>query len=267
MRCEPALAERVLAELLELAPSGVEEDAGEEYVEFAVYGVSGELPTLPDLEAAAGEGLVDVSSTEVPDDWADRWRDFHEPTLVDDRVLVRPSWTEPREGVEVDVVVDPGQAFGTGAHPTTRMCIELLVELADAGAAAGPLADLGTGSGLLAIVAAKLGFAPVTACDRERAAIDAAAANARANGAALELSRLDVREDPLPAAKTVVANLTAPLLLAVAGRLRPTPGRLVCSGMLATEADRVAAAFARCGLAEWRRRESGGWAAISFVAP
>ena len=78
--------------------------------------------------------------------------------------------------------MDPGRAFGTGAHPTTRLCLELLLELEAAGEAAGPLTDLGTGSGVLAIAAAKLGWGPVTGYDHEPAAIEAARANADANG-------------------------------------------------------------------------------------
>ncbi len=98
VRCRPELAERVLAELVALAPEGVEEDRGDGYVEYAIYGAPGELPALPDLEAVAGDGLVEVTSTEVPDDWADRWQDFHRPLLVGGRLWVRPSWEEPREG-------------------------------------------------------------------------------------------------------------------------------------------------------------------------
>jgi ribosomal protein L11 methyltransferase len=142
VRCRPQLAERVLAELVQLAPGGVEEDQGDGFIEFAIYGAPGELPELPDLEAVAGEGLVEITSAEVPEDWADRWQDFHQPLLVGGRIWVRPSWEEPREGA-IDLVIDPGRAFGTGAHPTTRMCLELLAELADAGVAAGPLADWG----------------------------------------------------------------------------------------------------------------------------
>ena len=73
-----------------------------------------------------GGGRIEVSATEIPDDWADRWRDFHKPLLVGERLWLRPSWEPPREGA-IDVVVDPGQAFGTGAHPTTRLCLELLL--------------------------------------------------------------------------------------------------------------------------------------------
>ena len=127
----------MLADLVELAPGGVEEEAGDGWVEYAIYGAPGELPGLPDLEAAVADGLVEVTSKDIPDDWADRWQDFHEPVLVGDRILVRPSWAEPQDGT-IDLVVDPGQAFGTGAHPTTRMCLELLLELSERGEAAGP---------------------------------------------------------------------------------------------------------------------------------
>ena len=124
VRCSPEQAEIVLAELTVLAPNGVEEERGPGYVEYAIYGGEGELPELGEIEAAAGDGLVEVVSTEVPDDWADRWQDFHKPLLVGEQLWLRPSWEEPREGT-IDVVVDPGQAFGTGAHPTTRLCLEL----------------------------------------------------------------------------------------------------------------------------------------------
>ena len=157
VRCPPAQADLVLAELTVLAPNGVEEERGPGYVEYAIYGGEGELPELGELDAVVGEGRIEVSSTEIPDDWADRWRDFHKPLLVGERLWLRPSWEPAREGT-IDVVVDPGQAFGTGAHPTTRLCLEFLLELAAAGEASGPLTDLGTGSGVLAIAAAKLGW-------------------------------------------------------------------------------------------------------------
>lgn len=265
VRCRAEHAERVLAELLELVPDGVEEDRGGDYVEFAIYGAPGELPAMPQLEAAAGAGLVGVSTDEVPDDWADRWRDFHEPILVADRVWVRPSWAPPAAGDVVDLVVEPGQAFGTGAHPTTRMCLELLLELADAGFADGPLADWGTGSGVLAIAAAKLGFKPVVACDHEMAALESARANARANGVELELRRANLRLEPPPEAPTVLANLTAPLLGEVARHLGRAPRHLVCSGLLAPEAEDVRGAFAEHGLTQRLSRADGEWVAISFA--
>jgi ribosomal protein L11 methyltransferase len=215
VRCAPEQAELVLAELTVLAPNGVEEDEGPGYVEYAIYGGEGELPELGDLDAAVGSGMVEVSATEVPDDWADRWRDFHKPLLVGERIWLRPSWEQPREGT-IDLLVDPGQAFGTGAHPTTRLCLEYLLGLEDKGEAQGPLTDLGTGSGVLAIAAAKLGWRPVSGYDHEQPAIEAAAANATANGVELSLEHMNLREQLPPLAPTVVANMTAPVLREVA---------------------------------------------------
>ena len=268
VRCRAELAESVLAELLDLAPGGVEEERGEGWVEYAIYGPPGEVPAVPELRAAAGEGLVEISATEIPDDWADRWRDFHEPvSIAGGRIVVRPSWEAARSDESlVDIVVDPGQAFGTGAHATTRMCLELLLDLADAGEASGPLADLGTGSGVLAIAAAKLGFAPVSGCDSEPAALEAAAENAAANGVELELMRLNLRERPPPEAPVLIANLTAPLLEVVAARIAAPPRALVCSGLLAGEAERVCAALDRAGLEPVAERSSGDWMALRCTA-
>lgn len=254
----------MLTELLALAPNGVEEERGPGFVEYAIYGPPGEVPELGELRAAAGESLVEVTSAEVPDDWADRWADFHEPIVVGGQIRVRPSWSQAEEE-PIDVVIDPGRAFGTGAHATTRLCLELLLELSRAGQAAGALADWGTGSGVLAIAAAKLGFAPVLGCDRELPSLEAARQNAEANGVAVEVKRIDVREGAPPLAPTVVANLTAPLLIACARHLaasRSAPDTLVCSGMLVGEADDVAGAFADCGLVAAERRADGDWAAL-----
>jgi len=253
----------VLADLVELAPGGVEEERGNGYVEYAIYGAPGELPALPNLRAVAGEGLVEVTSAEVPDNWADRWRDFHKPMLIGDRLWVRPSWEAPREGT-IDLVVDPGQAFGTGAHPTTRMCLELLLELAESQPTRGRLADWGTGSGVLAIAAAKLGFGPIVACDHEPAALEAAASNAGANGVELELVRINLRAEPPPVAPTAVANLTAPILRELAQRVDPAPELLICSGLLAAEGDSLRDAFRRHGLVERERRTEGEWVAVSL---
>ena len=265
LRCPPALADRVLAELVELAPGGVEEERGADHVEFAIYGAPGELPELPDLRALAGDGAIEVSTEEIPDDWADRWRDFHRPVVVGDRLVVRPSWLDEEPAGEVDVLIDPGRAFGTGAHATTRMCLELLLELADGAGSEGSLVDLGTGSGVLAIAAAKLGFSPVHGCDHEAAALEAAGENARANGVEIELERINLREQPAPAAGTMTANLTAPILREVAVRLEEPPRRIVCSGLLRREAGAIAGAFASHGLEEAERRDDGDWAALLLV--
>ena len=133
LRCRARDADAVLAELLELAPAGVEEvstpDGRAELVEYAVYGAEGELPDLGELRAVAGDALVEVVSAEVPEDWDERWKRFYFPVLVSGRLYVRPPWEQPaqRGGIE-EIVIDPGGAFGTGTHPTTRMCLELMLE-------------------------------------------------------------------------------------------------------------------------------------------
>lgn len=269
VRCDPELAERVLAELVELVPGGVEEERGAGYVEYAIYGPPGELPELPEIEVAAGEGLVAIETTEIPDDWADRWRDFHEPVWIAERLLIRPSWERAGERrAQHEIVIDPGRAFGTGAHATTSICLELLLELADVESERGAAADLGTGSGVLAIAAAKLGYGPVLACDHERPAIEAAAENGRRNGVELAVERLNLREQAAPPARLWLANLTAPLLLAVA-ELMPAEGRaakLIVSGLLPSERDRVAQAFGARGYRVAVERRRGDWCGMRLDA-
>jgi ribosomal protein L11 methyltransferase len=267
VRCSPDQADLVLAELTVLAPNGVEEERGPGYVEYAIYGGEGELPELGEIDAVVAGRPIEVSSTEIPDDWADRWRDFHKPLLVGDRLWLRPSWEPAREGA-IDLVVDPGQAFGTGAHPTTRLCLEYLLELADAGEAEGPLVDLGTGSGVLAIAAAKLGWSPVTGYDHEPAAIEASAANAQINDVNLSLHRMNLRESLPQLAPTCVANMTSPILKAIAAHLESEmPRVLIMSGILPNELNEVADVFIPSGFAEQDRRQSGDWAALLLRRP
>ena len=232
-------AEAVLAELLALAPGGLEErDVDERTVEYVLYGAAGELPDLGDVRAAAGTALVDVSATELPDaDWREQWKAFHAP--VDARgpagaVRVRPPWGEPA-ATGIDLVIEPGGSF----------------------------ADWGCRSGVLAVAAARLGYAPVAACDHDPLAVAATEAAAAANGApGIAVTRVDLRREPGPHAATVCANLVGPLLLDVARRLQRPPGRLIVSGLLREEAGAVAAAFGPHGLREAARREAGEWSAL-----
>jgi ribosomal protein L11 methyltransferase len=290
VRCAPEQADLVLAELTVLAPNGVEEERGPGYVEYAIYGGEGELPELGSIDAVVAGRPIEVTSAEIPDDWADRWRDFHKPLLVGDRLWLRPSWEPAREGA-IDLVVDPGQAFGTGAHPTTRLCLEFLLELSEAGEASGPLTDLGTGSGVLAIAAAKLGWSPVTGYDHEPAAIEASAANAAVNGVEPQFHRMNLRESLPELAPTCVVNMTSPILKSIASHLSALPGEtrrnnsgevraglprnpalelpgtLVLSGILPSELDEVAGAFTPCGFIEQERRQLGDWAALLLRRP
>lgn len=267
LRVATADAELVLAELLELVPAGVEEvDLGDR-VEYALYGAQSELPPLPALRAAAGDALVDIATSEIADDWASRWRSFHEPVTIGGRLHVRAPWHDrpDRAAGVLDVAIDPAQAFGTGAHATTRLCLQALLELDPQ----GPLVDVGCGSGVLAIAACKLGWEPVVGYDHEVESVAATRDNAAANGVAVTTAELDLLAGGLvPCAPTTVANLMRPLLLhiAAAGFAGESPRTLVLSGLLAHEADEVAAAFAPHGLRERDRRHGNEWIALTLVA-
>jgi ribosomal protein L11 methyltransferase len=292
-----AQAELVLAELLELAPSGVEEaQVGSEIVEYAVYGAPGELPSLPDVTAAVGDALVQISTTQMPDDWQERWKHFHRPVLIEaprrdacgdrsgeDRrvpaLRVRPPWEAPIARCDRDVqgiVIDPGQAFGTGAHASTRLCLELLLKLTLLEPGRWSLLDLGTGSGVLAIAAARLGFAPVLGLDHERESVEAAQKNAIANGVEIEVRRFDLRTQTLPwmdptedpvGSVVVVANLLRPLLLALAHTMPRAPAHLLVGGLLTGEVEQIVSAFGdRFDLRERKRSRSGEWAAVWLAA-
>lgn len=292
IRVARADAELVLAELLELAPSGVEECEDGEIVEYAVYGAPGELPALADLRATAGGALVEIRTTEIADDWADRWRAFHQPVEIAGRLRIRPPWEPaatwaPGAGDLLDIVIDPAQAFGTGAHPTTRLCLELLAEQAKCdvrastftcsagGEGPGPGAvDVGCGSGVLAVAAAKLGYGPVVGLDHEAESVRATLENAEVNGVAglVTAERFDLlRDGRLPSAPLLLANLLRPLLLCIArvGFESEPPRVMIASGLLEHEADEIAHAFAAGqGLTEQRRLTDQGWAALLLaVAP
>jgi ribosomal protein L11 methyltransferase len=263
-------AEPALARLLDFAPAGVEEsDIDAATVEYAIYAAPEDLPTKERLEAALGDALIALIVTEVADDWADRWREFHRPLVLGDRLSVRPPW-EPPIGTQLEVVIDPARAFGTGAHPTTRLCLEALLELGPPVTDTEPTAvDLGCGSGVLAIAAAKLGWHPVLALDYDPLSVDATRENAAVNDVAgrIEVRRFDLNDELTPAAPLVLANLLAPLLATWAGQLAeggPRPGVIVASGLLATEAEYIARLFNVVGYETTKQAVNREWAALTF---
>jgi ribosomal protein L11 methyltransferase len=236
-----AEAELARAWLLERFPDGFEErgEEGRDRVELAVY--------TDDAGArSVGAAFLDARVDEVPSGWEERWKDFHRPVRAGG-LWIGPPWT-PVPAVEVSVVVDPGRAFGTGAHPTTRACIELL-----AGVERGSLLDAGCGSGVVAVAAHRLGFAPVWAVDSDPVAVAVAAETTRSNAAEVAVRRLDVLLDELPETDAVVANIE----LAVVEQLLPrTSARVaVTSGYLAPETPRAQ------GWSIVERLELEGWAA------
>ncbi|HEY7003289.1 MAG TPA: 50S ribosomal protein L11 methyltransferase [Gaiellaceae bacterium] len=236
-------AEEARAILIELFPDGFEEVSLSGGIEFAAYTKAGGEERLWQV---FGPG----AASDVEAGWNEAWKRFHRPVTVG-RLWIGPPW-EPPDGDLIPVVVDPGQAFGTGAHPTTQLCLEYLGVLEP-----GSLLDLGCGSGVLAIAAAKLGYSPVTAYDLDEAAVEAARVNAQENDVSVEIELRDVLADPLPAVDLALANIALEPVRQVAGRLRSA--ELVASGYLVTEEP---------SLEGWEfreRRELQGWAADRFA--
>jgi ribosomal protein L11 methyltransferase len=225
--------------MLELFPDGFEEVESPEELELVAYTDAGGEERL--WQAFGG-----ARGSDVAEDWRDRWKAFHQPVRVG-ALWIGPPWEDVPEDA-IAVVVDPGRAFGTGAHPTTQLCIELLLELDPS-----PLVDVGCGSGVLAIAAAKLGFTPVTAVDSDENAVAATVANAAANAVEVEVRQLDARVDDVPAADLVVANITRAAVEQLAPRLRAR--RLVTSGYLPTDE------LTLPGFRHLRSITRGGWAA------
>jgi ribosomal protein L11 methyltransferase len=228
--------------MLELFPEGFEESARSGFVELAAY-------TDADGEDRLRRTFATVGSAPVEPDWADRWREFHRPVEVGP-FWVGPPW-EPSPPDALAIVIDPARAFGTGTHPTTRLCLEIL-----GAASAGSLLDVGCGSGVLAIAGAKLGCAPVLAIDVEPEAVAATRVNAERNGVTIETRQANALTDPLPAVDLVVANLSLAEVEALAPCL--SASRLIASGYLETEIP----ALARFDRRE--RRTAEGWAADVF---
>jgi ribosomal protein L11 methyltransferase len=199
------------------------------------------------------------------DDWAQAWKAYFKPEKIG-KVVIKPSWEDyqPTDG-DLIVELDPGMAFGTGNHPTTRLCIELLQELVT-----GPInmLDLGTGSGILAIAGAKLGAQTVTASDIDPVAVRVAQTNVSANQVAETVS---VTEADLLQGQTgaiydvVVANIIAAIIMrlapAVPAVLRPG-GVFLASGIIAERSEQVAQVLVAAGLAVERTVTRDGWVAI-----
>lgn len=226
--------------------------------------------TAVDAEAALASAAAGLDESvpvhrraAIPDiDWVRKTQAQFVPIRVTDQMWIVPSWREPVDTRAINIVLDPGLAFGTGSHPTTLLCLRWLAANVERGAS---VLDYGCGSGILAIAAAKLGAGAVTGVDVDPQAIAASRTNAEANGVAAEFCSPDAL--PVLAVDIVVANILAnPLeLLAplLAGRVR-AEGRIVLSGILEPQADRVAAAYARWfNIAPWGSAD--GWTALAGV--
>ncbi len=229
--------------MIELFPAGFEElEVGDE-LELAAYtDAAGE-----ERIRQAWRGGVSVAS--VRPGWEDAWREFHQPVRVGP-LWIGPPWLGPPRNTPA-LVIDPGRAFGTGAHETTRLCLEFLIEETPTS-----LLDIGCGSGVIAIAAATLGFDPVMAVDVDPIAVSAARANAAFNHVEVEVSELEATGDSLPSANLAVANIGPVELELLAPRIDAC--RLIVSGYRGADRPRFDS---------WRHlatRRSGGWSAHLF---
>ena len=239
----PDEAEPARARLLSLVPDGFEEVDEGDALELAAY-----------LDEAAAARLLAVfpraRTTVVEPGWEEGWRRFHRPVLAGG-VWLGPPWDPPPADVPA-VVVDPGRAFGTGAHPTTRLCIEHLPQLQR-----GSLLDVGCGSGVVALAAAKLGFGPIVAIDDDPVAIATTRENAARNGVELEAICADALTTRLPPASVAVVNILRPVVERVLARL--ATGVAVTSGYATSDS------LAAPGWRSLRRLALDGWAADALA--
>ena len=237
-----AVAEVARAWMLGIFHEGFEEVERGDVLELAAYADT-EREERMRLRFGA------VEATELPDDWHERWREFHRPVRIGP-LWIGPPWdAAPSDALAV--VIDPARAFGTGAHPTTRLCAELLLELPQ-----GSVLDIGCGSGVLAIAAARLGHAPVVAVDNDPAAVESASANAAVNGVEIDVRLADAFEADLPPADAVLANAS---FAAVPRLVERVDARFfVASGYFAIGRPEPP------GYRHAERRERDGWAADLF---
>lgn len=298
--CGVETADILAAEVVEAFGVGVEYVSGgiRFYLDSARFAeqerrvrqIVGSIPALP------GEGPVGLVLSEIPDrDWSSAWKEHFKPLSVGRRFLVLPSWEEaPRDTGRLLIRINPGRAFGTGHHETTRLCLEWL-ESSGAGVAAGsrpchrvagrglrvvrhrdvrghrppPTAlDVGTGSGILAIGAALLGFQEVVGIDNDPEAIEAAGENAMLNGLSERIRLLRATPEEIEGSfDVVIANIESKPLVrmseTIASKVRVN-GLLALSGILAEQSGEVCAEYEKRGLILSGMKTAGEWVLLAF---
>lgn len=209
-----------------------------------------------------------VKEGEIADeDWKLSYRRHFKTERIGERLVTVPEWEldsfVPEEG-RVAVVLDPGLAFGTGKHETTRTCLEYIEELSRTFPGGASFLDMGCGSGILSIAAAKLGYSPVKGFDVDEEAVEASVSNARLNGVDIEFIRFALgrpgAQCPAESYDLVAANILGPLLIRFAPEIAPYARKyIVISGILSSLYDEVLAAFTALGFGEVSRKIAGEW--------
>jgi ribosomal protein L11 methyltransferase len=250
--------EEVLDAVLPALPGGAHLREAGEAVELAIAATPG-APDETELRRLIGSRLIELTVTEVSDDWRERRLARYEPLIVAERFLLRPEWAPQVEGQGLtEIVLEQGPAFGTGVHPTTQACLATMTELEPGGS----LADIGCGSGVLAIAAGKLGWAPIVAIDVDPNSVRIARGNADRNSVEIEVRRLDVTAEAPPGAETVVANVPPAVQLALAERLDATPSLLIASGFKPDEIATVSSAWELRGLGVSDEVRANEWSVL-----
>lgn len=266
-------AEAVGNFLVDAGSAGLQiEENGSSTTLIAYFGTEAPLEELAHYWADIAPGQVEALHTataRVTDTgWAENWKLHFSPQLVGRRLCVLPSWAVAPEN-RMAIVIDPGMAFGTGHHVTTRHCLERLEQTCATQSVRRAL-DVGTGTGVLAIALAKLGVAEVWAVDTDPAACDIATANARHNGVSDRVHVDSAWPDPTLRFGLVVANLHADPLIALAARFAAVvaaAGSVIVSGLLLADEARVRDALTAAGLQIAERRVEGDWVTLAWRAP
>lgn len=262
MRIEEEALEDVLDVLLPLVPSGVQEASmANGVIELAVYGLDGLLPHPDTLRDIAGEALVgEVEAREVPFDWRERRALFGRGYLVGGRLSIRSPLDPPPvdDGLIDLVIARESTSFGTGAHPTTRASLELLLRLTPG----GPFADLGCGTGALGIAAAKLGWAPVFAVDYTDDSVTSTRENAERNGVDLATFKMDLTTEEAPPAATLAANVPAVVHRRLAAELSPEVRHLIVSGIIEDDSHILLDMYAERGMKQVDEADGEGWKTV-----
>lgn len=254
IRVPHAAVEEVLDRLLPIVPGGVHEIPHGKQTELRMRG--SDLPSKADVQRAGGRWIRHLEERDVSDDWVQRRLTTYRPAVIADRVSVRMEWAPPAAAGLIDIVLADRAAFGSGTHPTTFTCLEMLLGLPPAGS----FADLGCGAGVLAILAAKLGWTPVMALDIDPSAVETALENAAANDVEIDARVGDLMVQRPPATDALAANCPAAVHKAIATALpSPLPRFGVISGFWPAQAAEVLGVYAANGLRQKKRVDAGGW--------